>query len=178
MSLPSEVSQLARDRQLQFLVIGGLAVIHHGYSRETADLDLLVRKSNRSEWLSGLATLGYSLVTDGETFLQLESASQTAWPIDLMLVSDETFAKMHGQALQADFLGTKGLVPCAEHLIALKLHALKHGRIHRFLKDFQDVEGIVRKNRLDLNSEKCREIFLKYGTMDLYEKFVRACSNK
>jgi hypothetical protein len=30
--------EAARERQLRFLVIGGLAVNHYGYSRETADL--------------------------------------------------------------------------------------------------------------------------------------------
>ena len=80
--------------------------------------------------------------------------------------------------MEAEFLGAKGLLPCAEHLIALKLHALKHGRIHRFLKDFQDVEGIIRKNHFDLNSPKYRELVLKYGSVDLYGKLVRACSDE
>jgi hypothetical protein len=31
-------------------------------------------------------------------------------------------------------------------------------------------------NHLDPNSEKVRQLFLKYGTLDLHEKIVRACS--
>ncbi len=61
--------------------------------------------------------------------------------------------------------------------MALKLHALKHTRPHRFLKDFQDLEGLVRINQLDLNSEKLRHLFLKYGTLELFEKLVCACSD-
>ena len=52
-----------------------------------------------------------------------------------------------------------------------------HTRAHRFLKDFLDVEGIIRTNQVDLRSEKIRQLFLKYGTLDLYEKIVRACSD-
>ena len=62
--------------------------------------------------------------------------------------------------------------------MALKLHALKHTRPQRFLKDFQDLEGLLVVNQLDPNSEKVRQLFLKYGTLELHEKVVRACSNE
>ncbi|MBI4659630.1 MAG: hypothetical protein HY735_12390 [Verrucomicrobia bacterium] len=172
------LNSLARSRGLEFLVIGAHAVFHHGCPRESADLDLLVRKNARGEWLDLLASLGYRVFQEREVFLQLNASEREAWPVDLMLVNDETFAKMREAAVEVEFADAKGLIPCVEHLIALKLHALKHGRIHRFLKDFQDVEGIVRKNELDLKSESIRQLFLKHGTMDLYEKFVHACSDR
>ena len=168
-----------RSASWNSLVIGGFAVTPHGYPRETADLDLLVRKSKRGHWLAALSSLvGYELRNDGEIFVQLESREASAWPIDLMLVSDETFARMESEALEVSFPGAKGRVPCVEHWIALKLHALKHGRVHRYLKDFLDVEGMVRKNRLDLSAEKYRQLFLKYGTLDIYEKITRAVAGE
>ncbi len=51
---------------------------------------------------------------------------------------------------------------------------LKQARLHRFLKDFQDVVELVRINHLDLHSEAMRVLFLKHGTTDLYEKIKRA----
>jgi hypothetical protein len=47
----------------------------------------------------------------------------------------------------------------------------------RFLKDFLDVENLIRINRLDVQSENIRQLFAKYGTMDLYEK-VSAALNR
>ena len=47
----------------------------------------------------------------------------------------------------------------------------------RFLKDFQDLEGLLVINNIDPNTEKIRQLFIKYGTLDLHEKIVRACSN-
>ena len=177
MHLLDTLNRKAEEKSLEFLVIGAHAVFHHGYPRESGDLDLLVQRMFRAAWLDLFGSLGYNLVRDGEGFLQLNPPAKEAWPVDLMLVNDETFAKMRAAALKVQFADATGWIPCVEHLIALKLHALKHGRIHRFLKDFQDVEGIVRKNKLDLKSERNRQLFLKYGTLELYEKLVHSCSD-
>jgi hypothetical protein len=42
------------------------------------------------------------------------------------------------------------------------------------LKDFLDVENLVRINRLDIQSENIRRLFEKYATMELYEKMSAA----
>ena len=83
-----------RKRNLRFLVIGGLAVNLYGYSRDTADLDLLVRTPDREQWLGLFFELGYTIHHDAGTFLPLLPAEQGAWPVDLMLVQDGTFTTM------------------------------------------------------------------------------------
>ena len=52
----------------------------------------------------------------------------------------------------------------AEHLVALKLHALKQELEHRRLRDFLDVVDVIKKNRLDLHSAEMKEVFEKFGT--------------
>lgn len=172
-----QLSEAAQNRALDFLVIGGLAVSFYGYSRETADLDLLIRQTDRQPWGELLSGLGYVLEHDGGTFAQFAPPQQGKWPVDLMLVREPTFAPMLAQSRHVDLYGARLRIPSVAHLLALKLHTLKHTRGQRFLKDFLDVEGLVRLNRLDLRSEKVRELFLKYGNLELYEKVVRACSN-
>ena len=73
-----------------------------------------------------------------------------------------------------DFYGTTSRIPSLEHLIALKLHALKNTRPRRFLKDFLDVSNLIRINHLDIKSESIRRLFEKYATMELYEKMSTA----
>lgn len=70
----------------------------------------------------------------------------------------------------------KSRVPTLEHLIILKLHALKHGGIARFLKDFLDVEYLIRYNKPDIKSHHMRELCEKYGPADIYEKISRSLS--
>jgi hypothetical protein len=163
---------------LRFLVIGGLAINLYGYSRETADLDFLTCRDDRDEWLKLLGQLGYKVFSDGGNFIQLSSAVQTAWPVDLMLVQKKTFQPMFAASREIDLYGRLSRIPSLEHLIALKLHALKNTRMHRFLKDFLDVENLIRINGLDMKSKNVRQLFAKYGTMELYEKVSNALASK
>ena len=61
------------------------------------------------------------------------------------------------------------------HLLALKCHAIKHGHAGRIVKDAEDVIRLTQNNRLDPNARTVRELFLKHGTEELYEKVRRAC---
>src|SRR5437588_193112 len=114
MGLFQDIHDGAKKRNLDFVVIGGIAVIFHGLTRDTADLELLIRRK----------------------------------------------------------------IPILDHLLALKLHALKHGHIDRHMKDRLDVEGLIRVNHLDMKSEKMRGLFLKYGNLKLYEQVSRATESE
>jgi predicted nucleotidyltransferase len=165
-------------RKLRFLVIGGLAVNHFGFSRDTGDLDFFVSQNDRAGWMKMLSDFGYTNYQDGGNFIQYSPPEQNAWPVDLMLVQEKTFAPIFDASQDADLFGVKTRVPSLEHLIALKLHALKNTRMRRFLKDFLDVENLIRINRLDIKSGNIRELFVKYGTMELYEKISRSLANE
>jgi hypothetical protein len=66
-------------------------------------------------------------------------------------------------------------VPSLRHLLALKCHALKTTPAHRVLKDLQDVTTLVDANRLDVRDEQFKQLVLKYGHAELYERLVRMC---
>jgi predicted nucleotidyltransferase len=95
-----------------------------------------------------------------------------------MLLNDSTFEKLFAASVTKSMGETKVRVPCVEHLVALKVHALKHARTRRFLKDFQDVTELVLRNRIDLASAEIHEIFQRYGTPELYEKVRSACAKE
>ena len=90
-----------------------------------------------------------------------------------MLANERTFAGLWDAAVDVEYEGRRFHVVCIEHLIAMKLHVLKQGKLHRFLKDFQDVVDLVRVNKLDLRTEKFRALFTKYGNVRLYEQILR-----
>jgi len=139
-------------RHLDFLLIGAHAVNQYGYSRDTADVDLLVRRAERDAWLALFEGLNYRVFAEKPTFLQLEAPKDFVWPVDLMFVNDQTWEKMRAEAVEISIGNARCRVPKLLHLIALKVHALKHGHARRFAKDFQDVEGLISINRLDVAS--------------------------
>jgi predicted nucleotidyltransferase len=164
----------ARQRGLEFVVIGGFAVIEHGLSRTTTDFDILVNRADKQVWHEVLTGFGYTLDQEKDTFRQYSRREGVAWPIDLMLVNEETFRLMREASIRKHVQGAEVLLVSLEHLIALKLHALKHSNLRRFMKDFEDVLNLVQIHKINLHSPKIRDLFLKYGNEDLYQKICRA----
>jgi predicted nucleotidyltransferase len=168
------LKQVAEARGLKFVLIGGHAVNYHGYARTTADLDLLVCRDDREAWLAGTAEVGYRLFREGATFLQMESAESSVWPLDLMLAAPETFRALLAAAQPIQLEGEEVPVVSLRHLLALKLHALKHTHVGRVLKDFEDVLSLLQVNRLDPGSDEIRDLCLKYADAEIHGRLLRA----
>ena len=62
-ALPA-VRALLRDAGVPFKIVGGLAVIHHGYERYTRDVDVLVAPDAMSTVESFLDAHGFSKISD------------------------------------------------------------------------------------------------------------------
>jgi len=157
---------------LGYVVIGGYAVAAHGHTRSTFDVDFLVRGSDREAWISRLAAAGLSLFAETRAFAQF-TQSQGGDGLDLMFVDESTFEQFWNASELRDFGEIQIRVPSLEHLLALKLHALKQGLAHRTSKDAEDVEMLVRRNHLNIKDPHYKELFLKYGTREIYESILR-----
>ncbi len=169
MSLILDIARLAKVRGLPFLVIGGHAVILHGFPRNTFDLDLMVLRENREQWVEVLKELGQETISETSTFLQFESPTQKNLPVDLMLSSPATFEKMSIESLMAHQEGNIKMVSL-RHLVALKSHAVKFGHVGRIEKDVDDLIGLGKANNLNWNDSEWRGIILKHGNKELYER--------
>lgn len=169
----SVLGQRARARGLAFLLIGGHAVIGHGYPRNTFDLDLAVPRPALGEWRAFVLALGYTLHREGPTFVQFNPPDALTLPLDLMVVGEETFRQLEAAAVAAPVFTAGMRMVCLRHLLALKSHAIRHGHSGRVEKDVDDVIGLVRSNGVDVAEPEWRELFLKYGPPELHEKLLR-----
>jgi hypothetical protein len=167
----------AKRRGLSFIVAGGHAVIFHGYARNTFDFDLVVRKLDRAEWVECAKACGFSLFRDGPSVLQFEPPTDEIYATDMMLVEEETFLKLSNGAVDSPEFGGVRIVSL-HHLLALKCHAVKHTTGSRIVKDADDVIMLVQANGLDPVSAEMRELFLKHGTAEFYDKVKRAVAKK
>lgn len=150
-------------------------MIVHGHPRNTFDIDLIIRRVDRTRWEDLARQMGYSFHREGPTFVQFNPPNPELLPLDLMLVGDETFAKLMADAVPGPASAAGAKVVSLRHLLALKCHAIKHGHKGRIVKDADDVINLIQANRLDIDAAEIRELFLKHGTTDLYEKVQRIC---
>ncbi|MGY8653648.1 MAG: hypothetical protein ACKVJX_08495 [Verrucomicrobiia bacterium] len=162
-----------QEPRLRFLLIGGWAVAAHGHTRPTHDVDFMVSRADRETWTQRVEDAGLTRFAAQDQFAQYTQPDGDGF--DLMFVSPETFEKMWPASVDADFNGVSARVPCLDHLIALKLHALKQALPHRTSKDMEDVELMIQRNEVNLRSERYEELFLKHGTREIYDTFLRLC---
>lgn len=157
---------------MRFLVIGGYAVAALGHARTTFDVDFLVRRNDRIEWERRAKDSGLEVVHSTPVFTQMAGAGGSD-ALDLMCVDDATFVPMWDAGHDHRFGSAPARIPCLDHLLALKLHALRHAGDLRASKDAADIEALVRRHALDLKLPRYRDLFLKYGTAESYEMFLR-----
>jgi hypothetical protein len=60
-----------------------------------------------------------------------------------------------------------------DHLLALKLHALRHASAERGSKDAADIEWLLRRHGISLDDGHYKDWFLRYGGATLHESFQR-----
>ena len=170
------IAEQAAGKKLPLLVAGGLAVLVHGYQRKTFDADLVIRRADRDAWLELMQGLGFSVFREGPVFLQMNPPEDSDLPpVDLMFMSDETFAKLVATAIPNPDGPALPRVVSLDSLIAMKCHAIRHGHPGRIVKDADDLIHLFLANRLDPDAAEWRALILKFGTEELFEKIRRIC---
>ena len=164
----------ADSHDMNFIVIGGHAINSYGLSRQTGDIDLLVDRAQSEQWHSLLENLDYRSGQKDERFARYRSTQIAAWPIDLMFVDGKTFTTMYQESSAAKIGIAQVQVVSARHLVTLKIHALKHFQEHRYLKDFNDVVGLLRSGKAVLRSDELLALCVKYANEELFKKIQDA----
>jgi len=172
------ISQKAGEAGLPLLLIGGYAVMAHGFVRATDDLDLLVQGSRRDQWRRLLEGLGMIVYRDAPAFMQFNPPPGAQLPVDLMFVADAIFERMQADAEQAFVEDVSLDIVSLLHLIALKCHAIRHGKPLRRIKDTEDLIQLITLNGLNLNEPELRATVLKHGNQELYDKLQHACASE
>ena len=158
------------------LLAGGHAVIAHGYQRTTFDTDLVVRRTDRVQWLELMQEIGFRLFREGQVFLQFNPPAGAHAAVDLMLSNDDTFRQLRAESLANPLHSSYPRVVSLRHLVAMKCHALRHGHSGRTVKDADDVIHLFLANRLDPGAPEWQELVQKYGTEAFYKKLKRICA--
>ena len=168
------IGEITHQQNVSCVLIGGFAVNHYKVSRQTADIDFLITKEDFDRISDALKKAGYKQSLAQENFAQLENARLSMMNIDFMFVDRSTLDKIIDEANPLTIAGQKFIVPSLDHLIALKLHSIKHNEKLRLLKDFPDIVNLIRNNGVDVKNKDFKELCLKFGTESIYQKVLEA----
>jgi hypothetical protein len=162
MSVFGLVLRTLNEAHIPYLVVGGHAVILLGHLRNTFDLDILIAERFLGSARRALWAIGYSNYFETNAFLQLQAPAGLP-PVDLMIVDDETFSRLNRFTEHRVLDGERILIPDVLRLVALKLHAARSATRSRQETDWQDIVGILRAARQDLDNPEFKEIVERYG---------------
>lgn len=165
-------SSISKQNNVSCVLIGGFAVNYYKVTRQTADLDFLITKEDFKKVIAFFKKEGFKEDYSQEVFARFTAPGNYLMDIDFMFVDKDTLEKIIKEAKQVTIAGHKFMVPNLNHLIALKLHAIKYNLKIREFKDLSDIVELAKANKVNVKEGEFKDLCLKYGTEELYEKIV------
>jgi hypothetical protein len=155
------VTGFLEREKVPFALAGALALHAYGLSRATLDLDFVAEASGRDRIVAFLESLGYESLHVSEGYSNHLHRDPVLGRVDFIYVRGETARRLFaapGAMLHFDHGDVP--VPRAEHLIAMKIHAMKNDPA-RSLQELADIRFLMRVSGVD--REEIRGYFEKAG---------------
>lgn len=156
------------------VLIGGFAINFYKVTRNTLDIDFLTTREDFLRIKDALLAAGYTEEFATNVAVRFSNKKE-ALDIDFMIVDDLTREKIIKDGKIADIVGEKLIIPSLNHLIALKLHAIKNNRKNRIWKDLPDIIRLIQMNNVDCKNKAFKELCLKYGNNGIYQIILKNC---
>src|SRR5689334_21708358 len=139
---------LLEQRKIDYVLVGGIAILHYIEGRNTQDLDILMA-------VSSLEKLPELKVSSRD--LYFVRASYNELQIDILLTQNPLFKKVHSQYSKVEkFLDRKIPLATVEGLLLLKLYALpslyRQGNFARVGIYENDIATLLHDYRLDVSA--------------------------
>ena len=154
-----------RDRG-RFAVVGGYGLLAHGIQRATFDLDLVVENRCQADLIAFLEAKGYETLHRSTGYSNHLHRASDLGRLDFVYVDEQTAETIFEGCEETEILtGLVALVPRPEHLVALKVRALKNDP-SRKLQDLADIRELSLLPGIDL--DEIRGYFDRLGLSSLF----------
>jgi hypothetical protein len=157
-----------REEEL-FVVVGGLAMLSYGATRNTYDCDLLVRQAVRERLRSFLERAGYDTRAESPAFSSHVNRDLDLGRLDILYVDDETARQVFAARRTARLGGNVSVaLPSPDHLIAMKAQSLHADPERR--GDVEDLLTLLARE--DVDQGTAARQFEANGLTDLYRSLL------
>jgi hypothetical protein len=153
-------------------VIGGVALTAYGHPRMTLDLDLVTDAAAQDSLVAFMESQGFLTLHRSSGYSNHRHAERNRGRVDFMYVQGETAHKLFASAKELPGPGGRSiLVPKPEHLIAMKVQAMKDAPE----RTWQDLVDIAYLFRLDgVNRDEVRQYFERAGLVEKWYELTQA----
>ncbi len=166
------VSGEFKQKGVSCVVVGGFAVNYYGAVRQTEDIDFLISEKDADTVSAILESAGYQKENSSPIALHFCNLA-VSMRVDFLLVDQNSFDGIFAEAQ----LFTRGdisfYVASLEHVIALKLHAIRNNPDVREYTDLPDIINLIKVNHLDIRTESFKKMCHRYGSADLYARILK-----
>jgi hypothetical protein len=167
-----EIAGFLRRENVRFALAGAFALHAYGLSRATSDVDFVTEASVRESLVTFLESLGYETLYASPGYSNHLHSEVEMGRVDLIYVDGETASRLFDAAETSFRLGGHKLrVPRAEHLAAMKVHAMKNDP-GRALQEMADIRFLLQLDGVD--EDEIREYFEKAGLLGKFDEIKRS----
>lgn len=160
------ISETLPQAGVDCLLIGGFAVNHYGYTRNTLDVDFMIIGTFSDIVRSIMRDCGFLNMDERENVLFC-SRPEGGPRVDFLKVDEGTMRKLQINAHEVIVQGVKLRLPCLKDLIAMKIFSLTQDTARRMAKDLPDIAYLAVLNDLDLAVD-IKPICDRFGTPVIY----------
>ena len=130
------------------LLVGGFAVNHYGYTRNTLVVDFMIVAQDLDEVRRIMRAAGFINVDihDNVAFFSVPDEDPR---VDFLRVDKSTMDKLLTNAVRTSVQGHALRIPCLKDLMAMKIFAFSQSTERRMGKDLPDIAYLTAINNLD-----------------------------
>ena len=167
-----EVAGFLEHESARFALAGAFALHAYGLSRATSDLDFVTEARVRGVVVPFLESLGYETLHASSGYSNHLHPKDEMGRVDMIYVDGETARRLFESPGATLRLGGHDLsVPRAEHLAAMKVHAMKNDP-GRALQEMADIRFLLQLDGVD--EDEIREYFEKAGLREKFDEIQRS----
>jgi hypothetical protein len=162
------IDQFFEREGFRYAVIGAFALHAYGYTRATRDIDFVADFLAQQKLIAFLEKLGYETLHVSSGYSNHWHRDPDKGRLDFVYVSGETNRLLFESVRKLLILGDICVpVPRAEHIIAMKIQAMKNDP-ERIFQEMADILFLMRLPGID--NVEVREYFERQGLMDKYHE--------
>lgn len=160
-------SEFFERETIRYAVAGGLAIHAWGRSRTTQDIDFAVEASAQRRVIAFAESIGYQTFHVSEGYSNHEHPDEAFGRVDLLYLYGTTADRVFEASAPLLIAGaTQAPVPKPEHLIAMKVQAIKNAP-RRVSIDVPDIEYLLTLPGVDRIT--VRDYFDRAGLLRIFD---------